>query len=156
MKRAIFAIVTTIAGLVMLLQYQTPAPPVLALPPIASAAPPAATTPPAAAPPATPTGSGPAPEPAPEQPRTLVGNTIDTEQGPVQVQITMTGTTITDVTMLQYPNGGGRDQEINSFALPQLVQQALAVQSADIDMVSGATYTSEGFIQSLQSALDQA
>lgn len=154
MKRAVFAILVTIAGLVMLLRYETPAPPVLALPPMAAPGTVAGATPPAAAPPA-PT-SGPAPEPAVDQPRTLIGDTIDTEQGPVQVQVTMTGTAITDVAVLQYPNGGGRDQEINSFALPQLVQQALAVQSADIDMVSGATYTSEGFIQSLQSALNQA
>ncbi|MBA2552838.1 MAG: FMN-binding protein [Geodermatophilaceae bacterium] len=151
MKRVILTILITIAGLVLLLQYKTPAPPALALPPpVASTTAGAGTTPPAAAPPATTSG------PAPAQPRTLIGDTIDTEQGPVQVQVTMTGAAITDVTMLQYPNGGGRDQEINSVALPQLVAQALAVQSAAVDMVSGATYTSEGFIQSLQSALDQA
>ncbi len=150
MKRALFAIVTTIVGLVLLLQYKTPAPPALALPVTGSTPAGAGTTPAAAAPPET--GAGPAPEAA----RILVGQTIDTEQGPVQVQVTLTGTAITDVTMLQYPNGGGRDAEINSAALPQLIQQALAVQSADIQMVSGATYTSTGFIQSLQSALDQA
>lgn len=155
MKRAIFTILATIVGLVLLLQYKTPAPPALAIPVTGATAAGAATTPPAAAPPATPAG------PAPEQPRTLVGETINTEQGPVQVQVTLTGTaatgtTITDVTVLQYPNGGGRDQEINAAALPQLVQQALAVQGANIQMISGATYTSEGFIQSLQSALDQA
>lgn len=151
MKRVILTILTTIAGLVLLLQYKTPAPPALALPPppVTSTAAGTGTAPPAAAPPASTSG------PAPEQPRTLVGDTIDTEQGPVQVQVTMTGPVITDVTMLQYPNGGGRDQEINSVALPQLVAQALAVQGAAVDMVSGATYTSEGFIQSLQSALDQ-
>lgn len=155
MKRAVFTILATVAGLVMLLQYKTPAPPVLAIPVTAAAAAGAGTTPPAAAPPATPAG------PAPEQDRTLVGETVDTEQGPVQVQVTITGTaatgiTITDITVLQYPSGGGRDQEINSAALPQLVEQALAVQGSGIQMVSGATYTSTGFIQSLQSALDQA
>lgn len=151
MKRALFAIVVTIVGLVLLLNYETPAPPAMALPlPAASPSSAAAPTPGAAAPP---TSGAP---PAEAQARTLVGQTIDTEQGPVQVQITMTGTTISDVTVLQYPNGGGRDTEINSFALPQLVAQALAVQSADLQMVSGATYTSEGFIASLQSALDQA
>lgn len=151
MKRALFAVVTTIVGLVLLLQYKTPAPPALALPVSGSSPAGAGTTSPAAAaPPAT--GSG----PAPEQARTLVGQTIDTAQGPVQVQVTLTGSAITDVTVLQYPNGGGRDTEINAAALPQLVQQTLAVQSADIQMVSGATYTSTGFIQSLQSALDQA
>ncbi len=157
MKRALFAIVVTIVGLVLLLNYEIPAPPATALPvpapPPSSAvapAPGAGAPPPAGAPPT----SG--PPPAEAQTRTLVGQTIDTEQGPVQVQITMTGTTISDVTVLQYPDDGGRDTEINSFALPQLVEQALAVQSADLQMVSGATYTSEGFIASLQSALDQA
>ncbi|MDQ4039961.1 MAG: FMN-binding protein [Actinomycetota bacterium] len=155
MKRAVFAIVATIVGLVLLLQYETPAPPAQAVPVSGATSAGPAATPPAAAPPDTAAGA------APEQARTLVGETIDTEQGPVQVQVTITGTaatgtTITDVTVLQYPSGGGRDQEINSAALPQLVQQALAMQSADIQMVSGATYTSTGFIQSLQSALDQA
>ncbi|MDQ3734118.1 MAG: FMN-binding protein [Actinomycetota bacterium] len=155
MKRAVFALVTTIVGLILLLRYETPAPPALATPVTGSTPAGAGTTSAAGAPPET--GAGPAPEAA----RTLVGQTIDTEQGPVQVQVTITGSaatgiTISDVTVLQYPNGGGRDTEINSAALPQLVQQALAVQSADIQMVSGATYTSTGFIQSLQSALDQA
>ncbi len=155
MKRAVFALVTTIVGLILLLRYETPVPPALATPVTGSTPAGAGTTSAAGAPPET--GAGPAPEAA----RTLVGQTIDTEQGPVQVQVTITGSaatgiTISDVTVLQYPNGGGRDTEINSAALPQLVQQALAVQSADIQMVSGATYTSTGFIQSLQSALDQA
>lgn len=152
LKRVILTILTTIAGLVLLLQYKTPAPPALALPPppVALTTAGAGTTPAAAAPPAT--TSGPAPAQTPHPDRRHDG----TEKGPVQVQVTMTGPTITDVTMLQYPNGGGRDQEINSVALPQLVAQALAVQGAAVDMVSGATYTSDGFIQSLQSALDQA
>ena len=56
----------------------------------------------------------------------------------------------------QYPNGNGRDQEINAYALPILIQETLDAQSANIDMVSGATVTSDGLPQSLQSALDQA
>lgn len=156
MKRAFFALILTVVGLVMLLNYETPTASLALPPPPATGASSAAGTPPAAAPPesGTPPASG-AP-PAEPATRTLVGQTIDTEQGPVQVQITLDGTTITDVTVLQYPNGGGRDTEINSFALPQLVSQALALQSADVQMVSGATYTSEGFIASMQSALDQA
>ena len=63
---------------------------------------------------------------------------------------------ITDVSVLQYPNGNGRDAEINSYALPTLVQETLDQQGANIDMVSGATVTSTGYVQSLQSALDQA
>lgn len=158
MKRALFAVILTVVGLVLLLTYETPAPPAVALPaPVgAGSSTPAASPPPAAAPPSSGAPPSSAAPPAEQETRTLVGQTIDTEQGPVQVQITMTGTTISDVTVLQYPNDGGRDTEINSFALPQLIDQALAVQSADIQMVSGATYTSEGFIASMQSALDQA
>jgi len=55
-----------------------------------------------------------------------------------------------------YPNGNGRDYEINSYALPVLVKETLDAQSANIDMVSGATITSQGYLQSLQSALDAA
>jgi uncharacterized protein with FMN-binding domain len=87
---------------------------------------------------------------------TVTGDTAQTRWGPVQVQITVTGGKITDVTPVQYPNGNGRDQEINSYALPVLAQEALAAQSANIDHVSGATVTSDGYVQSLQSAIDQA
>jgi uncharacterized protein with FMN-binding domain len=87
---------------------------------------------------------------------TVTGDTVQTRWGPVQVQITVAGGQITDVTPVQYPNGNGRDQEINSYALPVLAQEALAAQSANIDHVSGATVTSDGYVQSLQSAIDQA
>ena len=81
---------------------------------------------------------------------------MQTRWGPVQVQITVDGGQITDVAAVQYPDGNGRDQEINSYALPVLAQEALAAQGANIDHVSGATVTSDGYVQSLQSALDQA
>jgi uncharacterized protein with FMN-binding domain len=87
---------------------------------------------------------------------TVTGETAQTQWGPVQVQITVAGGQITDVTPVQYPNGNGRDQEINSYALPVLAKEALAAQSANIDQVSGATVTSDGYVQSLQSAIDQA
>jgi uncharacterized protein with FMN-binding domain len=87
---------------------------------------------------------------------TVTGETAQTQWGPVQVQITVSGGKITDVTPVQYPDGNGRDQEINSYALPVLAQEALAAQSANIDHVSGATVTSDGYVQSLQSAIDQA
>jgi hypothetical protein len=57
---------------------------------------------------------------------------------------------------LQYPNAGSTDQQINSYALPILVDQTVKQQGAHVQMVSGATYTSEGYLTSLQSALDQA
>lgn len=87
---------------------------------------------------------------------TVTGAVADTRWGPVQVQLTIAGKKITDVSVVQYPNGNGRDQEINSQALPILIQETLDKQSASIDMVSGATYTSDGYLQSLQSALDKA
>ena len=87
---------------------------------------------------------------------TVTGSVAQTQWGPVQVELTLGGSTITKVSVVQYPNGNGRDQEINSYALPILVQETIDAQSADIDMVSGATVTSVGYQQSLQSALDQA
>jgi uncharacterized protein with FMN-binding domain len=79
-----------------------------------------------------------------------------TQWGPVEVQLTVSNRKITRVSVLQYPNGNGRDQEINSQALPILTQETVSSQSANIDMVSGATVTSNGYLESLQSALDQA
>jgi uncharacterized protein with FMN-binding domain len=76
--------------------------------------------------------------------------------GPVQVQVTVRGNRIVSAHAIDYPQGGGRDQEINSRAIPQLDQETMKVQSARIDTVSGATYTSEGYRRSLQSALDAA
>jgi uncharacterized protein with FMN-binding domain len=87
---------------------------------------------------------------------TTTGQVAQTRWGPVQVQITTDASgKITDVEVVEYPSGNGEDQRINAYALPQLVQETLDAQSASIDMVSGATVTSEGYLQSLQSALDQ-
>ncbi|MFF3463287.1 FMN-binding protein [Streptomyces sp. NPDC001984] len=88
--------------------------------------------------------------------KTVTGNSVDTRWGPVQVRITLKNGKLTDVTPVVYPQENPRDQEINSYALPQLRREALAAQSAQIDTVSGATYTSDGYRQSLQSALDSA
>lgn len=87
---------------------------------------------------------------------TVQGDSVDTEWGPVQVQITVASGEITAVKMLDYPYESRKDQEINARALPILIQETLDQQSADIDMVSGATVTSDGYRESLQSALDQA
>jgi uncharacterized protein with FMN-binding domain len=86
----------------------------------------------------------------------VTGDTAQTRWGPVQVQLTVQNGTITDVSVVQYPNGNGRDRQINATAVPILVQETLSAQSAHIDMVSGATVTSDGYLTSLQSALDQA
>ncbi|MFI5973311.1 FMN-binding protein [Streptomyces sp. NPDC051452] len=94
--------------------------------------------------------------PAPTRSGTVTGDTVQTRWGPVRVRVTLQGGKFTDVNAVDYPQGNPRDQEINSYALPQLRREALAAQSADIDMVSGATYTSDGYRRSLQSALDSA
>jgi uncharacterized protein with FMN-binding domain len=87
---------------------------------------------------------------------TVTGDSVSTRWGDVQVAITVAGGRITDVEVPVYPSGNGRDQEINSYALPMLVQETISAQSSNIDMVSGATVTSVGYQQSLQSAIDQA
>ena len=86
----------------------------------------------------------------------VTGSVANTQWGPVQVQLTVAGGTISKVTLLQYPSGNGKDQEINDYALPILTKETVDAQSAQIDMVSGATVTSNGYLESLQSALDQA
>jgi uncharacterized protein with FMN-binding domain len=87
---------------------------------------------------------------------TVNGTSEGTRYGPVQVRATIRSHRLTAVTALVYPASGGRDREISSFALPQLEQEAITAQSATIDTVSGATFTSDGYRRSLQSALDAA
>ena len=79
-----------------------------------------------------------------------------TRYGVVQVQVVITGGKITDVIALQYPQAERRDIAINSQALPLLKAQVLSAQSTKIDGVSGATFTTDGYVTSLQSALDAA
>ncbi|MER5475108.1 FMN-binding protein [Streptomyces sp. NPDC002685] len=87
--------------------------------------------------------------------RTVAGDVVKTQYGPVQVQLTMSGGKITKADAVQAPKGGTSDQK-TALAVPKLNQETLTAQSADIDAVSGATYTSDGYKQSLQSALDKA
>lgn len=87
---------------------------------------------------------------------TYTGDSANTRYGPVQVQITVSGGAISDVQVVDYPNSNGRDRQINENAIPRLVSETISAQSAEIDMVSGATYTSDGYQTSLQSAIDQA
>jgi uncharacterized protein with FMN-binding domain len=149
MRRALFAVSGTVAGLVMLLSFKTH--------PAATSTPPAAlgTAEPGSTG-ATPTPSGSAAASTSGGTKTITGTAADTRYGPVQVQITVTNGTVTAVTAVDYPQNDPRDQQINSFAIPQLNQEATAAKSSSIDIVSGATYTSQGYVQSLQSALDQA
>ncbi|MFD3501144.1 FMN-binding protein, partial [Streptomyces sp. NPDC058677] len=87
--------------------------------------------------------------------KTVTGDAAQTQYGAVQVRITVSGGKITKAETVQAPKGGQSDQ-ITANAVPKLNQAAVAAGTADIDAVSGATYTSAGYKQSLQSALDQA
>jgi uncharacterized protein with FMN-binding domain len=87
---------------------------------------------------------------------TYTGSSVDTRWGPVQVQITVENGRITAAQAVVYPQENPRDQEINAYAVPQLNSEAVQANSGSIDAVSGATVTSDGYIQSLQSAIDQA
>jgi uncharacterized protein with FMN-binding domain len=117
-------------------------------------------------PPTTSAGTGAAPGPGsrraagkrkkPASRRTLDGAVVATPYGTVQVQAVLVGTKITDVRALHLTDANGRSRQISAGAAPQLRREALAAQSAQIDTVSGATYTSQGYQTSLQAALDQA
>jgi uncharacterized protein with FMN-binding domain len=87
---------------------------------------------------------------------TYTGSVAQTRWGPVQVKISMQGGKLIKVTILQHPSGNSTDAKINDNALPILINESLKAQSANIDMVSGATVTSDGFVRSLQAALDEA
>jgi uncharacterized protein with FMN-binding domain len=86
----------------------------------------------------------------------VVGPAVQTRWGPVQVQIVVSGRTITDIQTVQVPDNIPRDQEINGYAVPVYREQALQRQSANIDVISGATVTWGGYTQSLQAAIDSA
>ena len=87
---------------------------------------------------------------------TVDGSVVSTRFGNVQVQITVANGAITASEVTQVPWSNGKDQQINGRAVPVLNAEVVDAQSAGIDMVSGATYTSEAYIRSLQSAIDQA
>jgi len=87
---------------------------------------------------------------------TYTGSVVNTRFGTVQVSVTLAGGSITDVTALKLTDEDGRSVQISNRAAPILREEVLAAQSADVSTVSGATYTTEGYLTSLQSALDQA
>lgn len=87
---------------------------------------------------------------------TYSGKSVSTQWGEVQVQIKVSGGKITTVNVLKYPSDNDHSQQINDQALPVYKKEAIAAQSADIQQVSGATVTYEGFTQSLQNAITQA
>ncbi|MER6419139.1 FMN-binding protein [Streptomyces sp. NPDC001137] len=136
LRRIVLASAATVSGMVLLLSLKPHSTPAAAL--------------------AVPAPSGSSSAAATTGTKTVTGDTVQTRWGPVQVRITVKNGRLTEVTAVTYPTENPRDQEINSFALPRLRSEALQAQSADIDTVSGATYTSDGYRQSLQSALDSA
>ncbi|KUM83723.1 MULTISPECIES: FMN-binding protein [Streptomyces] len=142
LRRIVLASAATVSGMVMLLSLKPHASPAAAL---AVPAPTGSSSASSGTGGTTTTGT-----------RTVTGDTVQTRWGPVQVRITVKSGRLTDVTAVTYPTDNPRDQEINSYAIPRLRSEALQAQSADIDTVSGATYTSDGYRQSLQSALDSA
>jgi uncharacterized protein with FMN-binding domain len=174
MRRVIATVVGTVISLVLLLSFKThslTSSSNAATPPVVtpSSAPPSdssdltvPSTTPSSAPAASGSTTTTAPKPTTTKKatstasRTVQGDAVDTRYGPVQVSVVLAGTKITAINILQVPDQERRDVEINNFAVPVLNQEALAAQSSKIDMVSGATYTSQGYLQSLQSALDKA
>jgi uncharacterized protein with FMN-binding domain len=183
-KRGVIAFVTTVLMLGLLLSFKTPDTLTTAsIPPgVIAAAPTAGANGTARAPVPTPrtnagqpaiapttpgatqrTGTTPAPTPAPTaatpQPATgdgqLIGPVVSTRFGPVQVEVTLKNGAIVDVTALELPTGR-RSGQISNEAAPILRDEALQAQSASIDIVSGATYTSDAYARSLQAALDKA
>ncbi|GAB3119231.1 FMN-binding protein [Glaciibacter psychrotolerans] len=123
--------------------------------PAAPGSAPAAGPVPAAMP--SPSAASPAAPAAPAAPSgSFTGSMVSTEYGNVQVQITVAAGTITDVTALHLTDSDGRSVQISNRAAPVLRTEVLSAQSSSVQMVSGATYTSEGYLTSLQSALDKA
>jgi uncharacterized protein with FMN-binding domain len=150
MRRIALAFAATVSVLVLLFSYHTSTGSGFAPLAVSGQTPlsrPATTSPSSTSGPPSTSGGGDA---------TFTGDAADTRYGPVQVQITVSGGKITAVQPLQVPQESGRDIRINSEAVPTLNSEAVQAQSAQIDTVSGATYTSEGYVQSLQSAIDAA
>ena len=87
---------------------------------------------------------------------TFTGDVSNTQWGPVQVRITVQDGKITAAEAVQYPRASARDAQINGRALPLLNEGAVQAQSAAVDTVSGATVTSDGYLASLQSAIDRS
>jgi uncharacterized protein with FMN-binding domain len=158
MRRAILTIVGTIAGLVALLSFKShlPTAPSAAVSTTggtgSTAGTPAPTSSPATVPGEFPMGSLAGKLPAGET--TVTGHVATTVYGPVQIQLVMRNSKIVKVAVLQQPMNTANDIQIGEFAFPKLIGETLAAQTAKIDAVSGASYTSAGYIKSLQSALD--
>jgi len=154
MKRVIFAITGTVVGLVGLLSFKSHG---VSLAPVANAPVPTGPVP------STPVPRTPAPRsvaPAANgthaAPKRYAGPAVQTPYGVVQVAVVVSGGHIRAVRLPRLTAFDSTSQMINSQAAPILVRETMSAQSARIHAVSGATYTSEGYLQSLQAALDKA
>ena len=159
MRRTPIVITATVAGLIGVLEFHTrPAPVNVGTIPAAGSA---AASPAASVPARGGTGSGASPRPGsssqpPGGTRTAVGPAVNYNYGVLSVTVTVSGARITKVGIASLDDGGNpRSQMIDQQAIPVLEQEALQAQSASIQGVSGASYTSAGFAQSLQAALHQ-
>lgn len=151
MRRVIFAITVTIAGLVALLSFKSH------FPERTVAAPPGQPPAPAGTSGTTAPFTGAAAQRAlPAGERAVLGSVANTIYGPVQVQAVVRSGKIVSVRILQQPSGTTEDVQIGQYAFPRLITETLTAQSARVDAVSGATYSSGGYLRSLQSALDSA
>ncbi|MFB7286115.1 FMN-binding protein [Actinacidiphila glaucinigra] len=170
LRRILLSSVTTVSGVVLLLALKpTTAPftsqaggPAQQVPPVSAAPSPAGPDPsvPVASDPAGGGGSGGTRDPgkqggAPAR-KTVTGDAAQTSYGPVQVKITVEGGRIVSAAAVQAPAGTPTSDRLTATAVPELNQAAVTAQSAQIDTVSGASFTSEGYRKSLQSALDKA
>ena len=162
MRRVVLAFMSTLTGLVMLLSFKTHArSSAIALSTTNNDGAGTSTTTGSATTPSTAT-SGAADGSTSTTPssaagtQTVTGDEEQTRYGPVEVRVTVTNGKVTAVDAVEYPSDTPRDVQINQYAIPVLNQEAAGATSAQIDMVSGATYTSQGYISSLQSALDKA
>jgi uncharacterized protein with FMN-binding domain len=154
--RAAVAIVATAIAVALLFSFKTPA---QARPRIPAADVSQASPTPTAS--ATPSDSSvPTPTPSPSGPTykdgQYTGQDFPNQFGDTQVKVTISGGRITDVQAVQLPFDRQRSAEISQYASPRLHDEVLQAQSAQIDSLSGATYTSDAYAQSVQSALDQA
>jgi len=156
MKRVILAIVSTVASLVLVLSFKTHSPSAAATPPAAVGTSGTSTGTSGSSSSSSSSTKSSTKSSTSTSSKTYTGDSAMTRYGPVQVQITVKNGAVTNVAATDYPTGDPRDAQINSYAIPQLNSEAASAGNANIDMVSGATYTSEGYLSSLQSALDKA
>ncbi len=159
MRRVILAVVATVVGLVLLLTFKTHSVSGGGTPPAALGTPTAGAGSGSSGGSGAGGASGLSGVGGVAGASTVTGAAASTIYGPVQVQITVKGGQVTAAKAVEYPQGTSRDVQINTYAIPVLDREAVSTGRADdgkIDMVSGATYTSQGYVTSLQSALDRA